>query len=209
LPYRIGPTPEQLGDCWAGDAMPEGHGPGWLQKDQPLVCPASGEWAIDPEAFYDRQTQAWYLLWKQDSGLNIQRRSSNLRTQFVFRQRSEPDLAVGDLVDPGRNLLPRQGLPEQRPTGSGRSSTRYGRRRRQLPTGLRRQGSSDRRRPQADHRPVRQRRAGGVHSVQSGGGWTTVTGPTVSLAAGLNTLRLQVTAGASGWSLNWFTLTRG
>jgi hypothetical protein len=123
LPYRVGPTPGQLGDCWGGDVMPGGPGPwadrpprvgmwlwaptmarignawwlfyvarkantgqqcigvaagdratgpNWLHPTQPLICPANGWWAIDPEIFYDRQTQAWYLLW--DSGpLNVQR----------------------------------------------------------------------------------------------------------------------------------------
>ncbi|HZM79751.1 MAG TPA: family 43 glycosylhydrolase [Candidatus Limnocylindrales bacterium] len=123
LPYRTGPAPDRLGDCYGGDVMPGGPGPwadrpptvgmwlwapsmahignawwlfyvarkknsgqqcigvaagdrstgpSWLHPAQPLLCPPNGSWAIDPEIFYDRQTQAWYLLW--DSGaLNIQR----------------------------------------------------------------------------------------------------------------------------------------
>lgn len=122
FPYRVGPAPDQLADCWAGDALPDGPGPwadkvsgpnwapslakigdtwwlfyvarksgsdpgqqcigaaasntptgpGWFHAEQPLVCPANGQWAIDPEIFYDRQRQAWYLLWDHVS-LNIQR----------------------------------------------------------------------------------------------------------------------------------------
>lgn len=123
VPYRTGPAPHQLGDCYGGDVMPGGPGPwagrppqvgmwlwapsmaqidgvwwlfytarkantgqqcigvaagdsptgpNWLHAAQPLICPANGWWAIDPEIFYDPQTQAWYLLW--DSGpINIQR----------------------------------------------------------------------------------------------------------------------------------------
>jgi hypothetical protein len=139
LPYRLGPAPDRLGDCWAGDVLPGGPGPwagrppqvgmwlwapsmariggawwlfyvarkagtgqqcigvaagdrstgpNWLHPAQPLVCPANGWWAIDPEIFYDRQSAAWYLLW--DSGpLNVQR----------F------DPATASLVGPVRALL--------------------------------------------------------------------------------------------------------
>jgi hypothetical protein len=120
VPYRTGPAPDRLGDCYAGDALPGGPGPwadrppdvgmlqwapsiaridnvwwlfyaarnadtgqqcigvaagdrstgpNWLHPAQPLVCPAGGNWAIDPEIFYDRQSRAWYLLWRQDPGL--------------------------------------------------------------------------------------------------------------------------------------------
>jgi hypothetical protein len=139
LPYRVGPDPGHLADCWGGDALPGGPGPwadrppavgmwlwaptearigdawwlfyvarkagtgqqcigvaagdratgpNWFHAAQPLICPANGWWAIDPEIFYDRRSQAWYLLW--DSGpLNIQR----------F------DPTTGTLVGPVRPLL--------------------------------------------------------------------------------------------------------
>ena len=46
--------------------------------------------------------------------------------------------------------------------------------------------------------------------VNTGGAWPTtpVAGPTVTLNAGLNTIRLQPAANGAGWALNWFTLTR-
>jgi arabinan endo-1,5-alpha-L-arabinosidase len=117
VPYRVGPSPDRLANCWAGDLMPNGPGPwatspwvnlqwapsmarignvwwlfytsqrrgtgqqcigvaasnsatggNWLQQSSPLVCPSGGQWTIDPEIFYDRQTSAWYLTWRQDPG---------------------------------------------------------------------------------------------------------------------------------------------
>ena len=136
IPYRTGPSPDQLGDCYAGDALPDGPGPwagrppatgmlqwapsiahinsawflfyaarrsgtgqqcigvaagdrptgpGWLHAAQPLVCPSAGNWAIDPEIFYDRQTQAWYLLWRQDPGPCDSR---------IYIQRFDPNTAT-------------------------------------------------------------------------------------------------------------------
>lgn len=145
IPYRTGGSPDQLGDCWAGDALPNGPGP-WADQSaaarvwqwapsmarigsawwlfytarkvgtgqqcigvaagdrstgpnyfhlgQPLVCPAGGNWAIDPEIFYDRQSQAWYLLWRQDPGPCESR---------LFVQRF--DSATGTLVGTARQLL--------------------------------------------------------------------------------------------------------
>jgi arabinan endo-1,5-alpha-L-arabinosidase len=46
--------------------------------------------------------------------------------------------------------------------------------------------------------------ATGSTSLDTGGVWRLVAGPTVRLAAGVNTLRLV----GSGWQLNWMTLTR-
>jgi hypothetical protein len=39
-------------------------GPGWIHST-PLVCP-SGVSAYDPQLYYDRQTNGWYLLWAED-----------------------------------------------------------------------------------------------------------------------------------------------
>ncbi|HCT81242.1 MAG TPA: hypothetical protein DGG94_02650 [Micromonosporaceae bacterium] len=154
LPYRTGPTPDQLGDCYGGDVMPNGPGPwagrppqvgmwlwapsmakignawwlfyvarkagsgqqcigvaagdrstgpNWLHPAQPLICPANGWWAIDPEIFYDRQTQAWYLMW--DSGpLNIQRfdpaTASLVGPVRALLHENHPDLGFDEIRKP-------------------------------------------------------------------------------------------------------------
>ena len=158
IPYRVGPAPDQLGDCWGGDALPGGPGPwadrppkvgmwlwaptmarignawwlfyvarkansgqqcigvaagdratgpNWLHPAQPLVCPANGWWAIDPEIFYDRQTQAWYLLW--DSGpLNIQRfdpaTASLVGPVRALLSESHPDLRFDEFLNSNGQL---------------------------------------------------------------------------------------------------------
>jgi len=145
VPYRTGPAPDQLGDCYAGDALPGGPGPwagrppatgmlqwapsiarindawflfyaaqragtgqqcigvaasnrptgpGWFHAAQPLICPSGGNWAIDPEIFYDRQTRAWYLLWRQDPGPCDSR---------IYIQQFNPDTAT--LTGTARLLL--------------------------------------------------------------------------------------------------------
>lgn len=52
--------------CIGGAASDSPTGPGWIHQPNPLFCPGGGNWAIDPEIWYDRQTRAWYLLWRQD-----------------------------------------------------------------------------------------------------------------------------------------------
>jgi hypothetical protein len=49
---------------------------------------------------------------------------------------------------------------------------------------------------------------GQVRSVATNGAWQTVTGPTVALAAGLNTVSVSAPAAGGGWYLNFLTLTR-
>jgi arabinan endo-1,5-alpha-L-arabinosidase len=160
IPYRTGPAPDQLGDCYAGDALPGGPGPwagrppatgmlqwaptiarintawflfyaarragtgqqcigvaasdrptgpGWFHPAQPLICPSGGNWAIDPEIFFDRQTRAWYLLWRQDPGPCDSR---------IYIQRFNPDTAT--LTGTARLLLsgthPDLGFDEYRVT---------------------------------------------------------------------------------------------
>jgi hypothetical protein len=156
FPYRVGPAPDQLADCYEGDMLPGGPGPwaehvngnnwaptlaeigdvwwlfytarkagsgqqcigvaasnsptgpNWLHRAQPLICPANGWWAIDPEVFYDRQTQAWYLLW--DAGpLNIQRfdPANGTLTGAVrpLLHESHPDLGFDEFVRPDGQLV--------------------------------------------------------------------------------------------------------
>jgi|GEM_PF-1568311 len=76
-------------------------GPNWLHPAQPLVCPANGWWAIDPEIFYDRQSRAWYLLW--DSGpLNVQRfdpaTASLVGPVRALLHESHPDLGFDESI---------------------------------------------------------------------------------------------------------------
>lgn len=142
IPYRIGATPDQLGGCWSGDAMPDGPapwadraaesvrspsaalaggvwwmaytarksgstqtcigygasnrptGPGWFHGPQPLVCPADGSSAGEPDFFYDRGSTAWYLLWRQNVG------SCGTR---ILLQRFDP--VAGTLTGTQRQLL--------------------------------------------------------------------------------------------------------
>lgn len=142
VPYRTGPAPDRLGDCWGGDVLPNGPGPwadrsafllwapsiaringawwlfyaarragtgqqcvgvaagdratgpNWLHPAQPLICPAGGNWAIDPEVFFDRLTRAWYLLWRQDPGFCESR---------LLAQRFDPTTAA--VTGPVRQLL--------------------------------------------------------------------------------------------------------
>jgi Glycosyl hydrolases family 43/Domain of unknown function (DUF4185) len=144
VPYRVGPAPDELGDCWAGDALPDGPGPwanhdpgvfmqwapsianidgvwylfyasqlagtgqqcigaaasnsptgpGWIHQDNPLICPGGGNWAIDPEIWYDRQTRAWYLLWRQDP---------DACDSFLHIRQFDP--ATGTLTGPERRLM--------------------------------------------------------------------------------------------------------
>jgi hypothetical protein len=82
-------------------------GPNWLHPAQPLVCPGNGSWAIDPEIFYDRQTQAWYLLW--DSGpLNVQRfdpaTASLVGPVRALLQETHPDLGFDEFIGPDGQL---------------------------------------------------------------------------------------------------------
>jgi arabinan endo-1,5-alpha-L-arabinosidase len=162
VPVRIGSAPDQLADCWAGDALPSGPGPwatrpwvnlqwapslaqingvwwlfyatqragsgqqcigvaagdratgpNWLHPASPLVCPSGGRWAIDPEIFYDRQTQAWYLLWREDPGpcdsfLHVQRFNpgTGLLTGTVRRLMTATTPALGFDEIPGVGSCP-------------------------------------------------------------------------------------------------------
>ncbi|MBO3750069.1 hypothetical protein J5X84_28645 [Streptosporangiaceae bacterium NEAU-GS5] len=131
VPYRIGPTPDQLADCWTGDAMPGGPG-AWadaaagsvgspaiarvgstwrlyyaarvagsqqrcvgmatsgastgpfLPGTAAVVCPAGGLSAVDPDLFYDRQTSAWFLLWRQDT--DAQRCQTDIHVRAIDTQ---------------------------------------------------------------------------------------------------------------------------
>jgi hypothetical protein len=142
VPYRVGPAPAQMEDCWSGDAMPDGPaawadraagsvtsptlaqigtnwwlaytairagtgqrciglavsnaptGPAWIHAGQPLVCPAGGLWAGDPELFYDRQAAAWFLLWRDEA---------NACDQRIRVQRFDP--STGLLTGTPRELL--------------------------------------------------------------------------------------------------------
>jgi hypothetical protein len=55
VPYRTGPAPDLLGDCWMGDALPGGPGP-WA--DRP---PRVGMWQWAPTMA--RINNAWWLFY--------------------------------------------------------------------------------------------------------------------------------------------------